>query len=301
MNRRDFYTGLFLLVAGGLLLSAYLYSSLTHYSRKASTFYADGPDIGGVEEGTAVFMGGYQIGTIRAVKVLLDPALRFELELSLKKDVPIPKGTLAVSANRSLSGSRFLDLRPPAGGGAALPPGSHLTITSEPGLQAVLTRADQAFAHLAEVAAEANKVFAAEPGQPGIKDALARVSRAVADADVAASAAGRLFGRLDKTAEKIAPSLATGADALAGTMQSAKSAAGRLDHLLEKEEPAIDQVLTQAAQRLTELKGVLSGYDAATNPSIRSTLEHLDAATKNLQDLTADVKAHPWKLLRKGS
>jgi phospholipid/cholesterol/gamma-HCH transport system substrate-binding protein len=301
MKRRDFATGLFLLAAGGLLLAAYLYSSLTHYARKASTYYADGPDIGGLEEGSEIEMGGYRMGAVRNVKVMFDPDLHFELELSLKKDIPIPKGTIAVSANHSLSGGRFLDLRPPAGGGAHLPPGSHLPIQSEPGLQAVLTRADHAFEYLAQVAAEANKVFAAEPGNPGIKDAIARLSRAVADADAAANAAGRLIGRLDHTTEQLAPSLQTSAEALAGTMQNAKSAAGRLEQLLEKEAPAIDEVLTQAAARMTELKSLLSGYDAEKNPSIKATLEHLDAATKSLQDLTADVKAHPWKLLRKGS
>jgi phospholipid/cholesterol/gamma-HCH transport system substrate-binding protein len=301
VKRRDFMTGLFLLLAGGLLLTAYLYSTLTHFARKASTYYADGPDIGGLEEGSDVEMGGYRMGTIRSIKVLFDPALHFELELSLKKDIPIPKGTLAVSANHSLSGSRFLDLRPPAAGGPMLAPGSHMPVESEPGLQAVLTRADNAFAHLAEVATEANKVFAAEPGHPGIKDALARVSHAAAEADAAAHAAGRLIGRLDHTTEQLAPSLQTSAEALAGTMQNARSAAGRLDRLIEKEAPAIDDVLTQAATRMAELKSFLAGYDAEKNPSIKATLEHLDAATKSLEELTADVKAHPWKLLRKGS
>ena len=301
MNRRDFTTGLFLLLAGALLLSAYLYSTLTHFSRDASTYYADGRDIGGLEEGSSVEMGGYRMGTIRHIHVLFDPALHFELELSLKKGVPIPKGTVAVSGNHSLSGSRFLDLRPPAEGAATLPPGSHVSIEVEPSLQAVLTSADHAFARLADVVSEAGKVIAAEPGQPGLKDALARLSRALADADAAATAAGHFFGRLDHTTEQLGPSLTASAQALEGTMANARSAAGRLDHILEKGAPAIDEVLTQAGARLSELKTLLSGYDAEKNPSIKATLEHLDTATKSLQELTADVKAHPWKLLRKGS
>ena len=42
-------------------------------------------------------------------------------------------------------------------------------------------------------------------------------------------------------------------------------------------------------------------YDEVITGAVATELEHLDAATKSLQDLTADVKAHPWKLLRKGS
>ena len=304
MIRRDFYTGLFLLLAGGLLLAAYLYSSLTHFSRNVNTYYADGPDIAGLEEGSDVEMGGYKAGTIKSIRVRHDPTLSFELEISLKKEIPVFKGTRAVSASRSLSGGRFLDLRTPGSGGPLLAPRSHLPIETEPGLQAVLTRADGAFTYLTEVTAEVGRAIASEKGHPGLKEAIARLGAALADADTAANAATRWIGRLDRTTEQLAPSLASGAQALAGTMQTAESAAHRLDRLLEKEEPALDEVLKQAAARLTELKALsslLNSYDAEKNPSIRATLDHLDGATRSLEDLLADLKVHPWKLIRKGS
>lgn len=303
MMRRDFYTGLFLLLAGGLLLSAYLYSSLTHFSRNIDTYYADGRDIAGLEEGSDVEMGGYRMGTIKRIRVLHDPALRFELEISLKKEIPIPKGTRAVAANHSLSGGRFLDLRPPAGGRDLLEPRSHFPIETEPGLQAILSKVDRAFANLTEITAEVNKLVAADSSHPGLQSSFARLSRALSDADTAANAANQWFGRLDRTTEQLAPSLTSGAQALAGTMQSAQSAAHRLDRLLEKEEPALDELLRQGNARLAELKGlssVLAGYDAGNNPAIRATLEHLDGATRSLEELLADLKVHPWKLVRKG-
>lgn len=302
-SRRDFYTGLFLLVSVVLLVAAYLRSSMTHFTRNVETYYADGTDVAGLEEGSDVEMGGYKIGTIQHIRVLNDPRLRFELALSVKREIPIPKGTRAVAANHSLSGNRFLDLRPPAGGGPALPSGGRLPVEAEPTLQAIMTKADQAFANLTDVTAQLDKLVSASANGPGLRDAFARLSKVLADADTAAKAAGRMMARLDRTVDQISPSLASGAKSLEGTMQTAESAAHRLDRLLEKEEPKLDQVLASANARLAELKGLselLAGYDSDKNPAIHSTLQHLDGATKSLEDLLADVKAHPWKLVRKG-
>jgi ABC-type transporter Mla subunit MlaD len=99
-SRRDFYTGLFLLATAVLLLAAYLHSSMTHFTRDAETYYADGTDIAGLEEGSDVEMGGYKIGTIRHIRVLNDPTLRFELELSVKREVPIPAATFRSEPTR---------------------------------------------------------------------------------------------------------------------------------------------------------------------------------------------------------
>ncbi len=296
MIRRDFYTGLFLLLAGALLLAGYLYSSLTHFSRNIDIYYADGTDIAGLEEGSDVEMGGYKLGIVKRIHVRHDPALKFELELAVKKEIPILKGTRAVAASRSLTGGRFLDLRPPATGRTLLEPRSHFQIEIEPGLQGILSKADRAFANLTQITAEVEKLVASDSDHPGLKDTFARLSRALADADTAANAASRWIARLDRTTEQLAPSLT-------GTMQSAQSAAQRLDHLLEKEEPALDELLKQGNARLAELKTlsvVLAGYDAENNPAIRGTLEHLNGATRSLEDLLADLKSHPWKLVWKG-
>jgi virulence factor Mce-like protein len=305
-RRRDFYTGLFLLVSAALLLAVYLRSSMTHFTRNVMTYYADGTDIAGLEEGSDVEMGGYKIGVIRHIRVLNDPTLRFELELAVKKDVPVPKGTKAAGSNHSLSGNRFLDLRPPTSGSparAVLAAGGHMPVEADATIQEIMTKADQAFANLTDLTAQLDKMVSAGTTGPGLKDTFSRLSKVLADADAAATAASRMMARLDRTVDKISPSLESGAKSLESTMQTADSAAHRLDKLLEKEGPALDQVLASASARLAELKGLselLAGYDSVRNPAIHATLQHLDGATKSLEDLLADVKAHPWKLVRKG-
>lgn len=303
MIRRDFYTGLFLLLAGGLLLTAYLYSSLTHFSRNTETYYADATEVAGLEEGTDVEMGGYRLGTIKRIKVQHDPALKFELELALRRDVPILKGTRAVAASRSLTGGRFLDLRSPSDGRTLLEPGSHLPVETEPVLQDILNKADSAFGNLAEIAAEVRQFVAADDNRDGLRETFTRLNRALAEVDTAVKTANRMIEGVDRATRQLAPSLDSSAQALAGTMKSAESAAHRLDALLEKQEPALEELLKQGNARLAEMKALsslLAGYDSEQNQSIRGTLENLNGASKNLEELLADLKRHPWKLIRKG-
>jgi virulence factor Mce-like protein len=303
MRRRDFFTGLFLLLAGGLLLTAYLYSSLTQFSRNTNTYFADATEVAGLEEGTDVEMGGYRLGTIKRIKVRHDPELKFELELALKRDVPILKGTRAVAASRSLTGGRFLDLRSPAGSRTRLEPGSHLPVETEPVLQDVLNKADDAFGNLAQITAELRQFVASDTNRAGLRETFARLNRALADVDTAVKTANRLIEGVDRATRQLAPSLASSAQALEGTLQSAGSAANRLDALLEKQEPALDELLKQGNARLAEMKALsslLAGYDFEKNQSIRATLENLNGASKNLEELLADLKRHPWKLIRKG-
>jgi phospholipid/cholesterol/gamma-HCH transport system substrate-binding protein len=303
MIRRDFYTGLFLLLAGGLLLAGYLYSSLFRFTRNTEIYYADAVDVGGLQEGSDVEMGGYRLGGIQRIQLRHDPRLKFVLELALRRDVPILKGTRAVATSRSLTGGRFLDLRPPSGGRELLEPRSHLPVESEPVLQDILNKADSAFANLTQITGELSRLVATEGNTQGLRDTFARMNRALADVDTAIHSANRLVQRLDAATRQLAPSLSSSAEALAGTLHNAESAARRLDSLLEKQRPALEEFLKQGNARLAELKSlssVLAGYDPEKNQRIRATLEHLNVASKNLEELLADVKRHPWKLIRIG-
>ena len=303
MIRRDFYTGLFLLLAGGLLLTAYLYSSLTHFSRNTHTYYADATEVAGLEEGTDVEMGGYKLGAIKRIKVRHDPGLKFELELALRKDVPILQGTRAVATSRSLTGGRFLELRSPPSGRTLLEPGGHFRVETEPALQDILNKADAAFGNLAQITAELRQFFAADDKRAGLGETFARLNRSLADVDTAVKSANRLIEGFDRATRQLGPSLDSSAQALAGTLRSAESAANRLDGLLERQEPALAELLKQGNARLAEMKALsalLAGYDSEKNKNIRATLENLNGASKNLEELLADLKRHPWKLIRKG-
>ncbi|MDQ2980624.1 MAG: MlaD family protein, partial [Acidobacteriota bacterium] len=293
----------FLLLAGGLLLAGYLYTSLFRFSRNAETYYADAADVGGLQEGSDVEMGGYRLGAVQRIQLRHDPRLTFVLELALRRDIPLLKGTRAVATSRSLTGGRFLDLRPPAGARELLEPRSHLPVESEPALQDILNKADSSFANLTQITAELNRLVATEGNSQGLRDTFARMNRALADVDTAIHSANRLVERLDAATRQLAPSLSSSAEALAGTLHNAESAARRLDMLLEKQGPALEEFLKQGNARLAELKSlssVLAGYDPEKNSRIRSTLEHLNVASKNLEELLADVKRHPWKLIRIG-
>lgn len=301
--RRDFLTGLFLIAAGALLLGAYLYSSLAHFTRNARLYIVEAPEISGISEGTEVAMGGYKLGTVRKVTVITRPRLSFELEIAIRRDVPIPRGTRVVIATRSLGGARVLQLVLPARSVEELPEGSRLSAEPQADLQQVLTLAQKAMTDFAGVASDLRKFTSDDAAHEGLAKILKRLDKTLADTDLVVLAAGKFVRRLDETAGALRPKLDSSMAHLDGTLANSERATGRLDELLKNEGPEVHKILVLAQQRLDDMKvlsTVLAQYDPKQNPELRGLLIHLEGASRNLEALLGELRKRPWLLIRKG-
>ena len=99
--------------------------------------------VDGVRPGTKVLYQGYAIGTVTGVeRVSRDGRTRFRVNMGVKPDFPIPRGSTATVATASLLGG--VNIRIDGGDGEPLPPGSRLTAGASGSLfAAVNTVAEQ--------------------------------------------------------------------------------------------------------------------------------------------------------------
>jgi phospholipid/cholesterol/gamma-HCH transport system substrate-binding protein len=92
----------------------------------------------------------------------------------------------------------------------------------------------------------------------------------------------------------------TGGSTGAGFIDPAKPLEGedpfRLEVLMDKAEEMADN-LDQAIKNVNKLTGHVN--DIVTRKEIDKTLKNIEATTGNFKDFSADLKAHPWKLLIK--
>ena len=302
MNRRDFWAGLFVLVAGALLLGAYLFSSLRHFTRHTTKYIVEAREISGVSEGTEAVMGGYPLGRVRKVTVIPGPPLRFELEVALRRDVPIPSGTKVLLASKTLGGSRVLDFVPPEKPGADLPEGSHLTAVPEADLQQIYNSAKEAFDNFTVISGDLRKMMSADAGGDGVRGALQRLNKLLTDADATVRSANDMVRNLNQTVTVMRPQLESSANLLNSTMHSANEATAQFNAMMAKG-GQLDELLRVATLRMEEMKKLaplLEGYDPKKNPEIRETLRHLNSTMNNLDALTGELKRRPWLLIRKG-
>jgi phospholipid/cholesterol/gamma-HCH transport system substrate-binding protein len=70
----------------------------------------------------------------------------------------------------------------------------------------------------------------------------------------------------------------------------------RLEALMDKAEDMADN-LDEAIKNVNQLTGHVN--DIVTRKEVDASIENIEAITQNFKDFSADLKAHPWKLLIK--
>lgn len=305
MNRRDFLSGLFVLSAGLLLLIGYGYSSLIHFRHGARSYYVEVPSVFGLAEGTAVMMSGYPVGEVRRIEVHTSPALRFVLELRIRRDISIPAGTRAVVTSRALNvtASRIIELRAPAEPGPALEPGARLQGDVEPSLNDVLLRAEAAFKGFSELAQEVQRPLG-EGKEPGFRAVLLGIDRNLTEFQRTLAKMNAVMARMDATFETISTSAETisrSAEVLGRGSAQAETTFAHLDATLDRQELELEAVLKEAKARLQEMQTLIHSYQMENNEDLRDSLRGLNAASKDLELFMAALRRSPWRTMRKGA
>ena len=73
-----------------------------------------------------------------------------------------------------------------------------------------------------------------------------------------------------------------------------------IDAVIVEEKAALDAVLTEATERLSQLEDVLQGFERGSLQDLYSALDHLDDASRDLAILMEAMKDRPFRTLRKG-
>jgi ABC-type transporter Mla subunit MlaD len=302
-ERRDFWTGMFVLGGIATLVGAYVVSFVDRVAQETVSYRIDATEITGVQVGTVVTMGGYPLGTITRVEVTTTPRLAFVLDAGLRPDVPIPQGTRALLTAK-LAGGAEIELVPgvptaapkgaEVGSGpdlAPLPPGAHLVLESRTDVQDLIDRADVLLRDLQVVAAEARR--ASEDPAVGLHATLAHVDRVLAEAEATLGTTRGAAGELEGMVERADPALQRSLAQLETTLVASERAVKDME-----------DVLANADARLDELKGmdaVLAGYDTQKNEDLRESLAQLRSLSASLARLAAAFEKAPLRALRRGA
>lgn len=223
-------------------------------------------EIAGIDKGAEVLYRGYRAGQVERVDVTYEPRFAFVVRFSVKRDIRLPGGTKAYVRGRGFTGAKYLDLIAPQGAGRPpLEPGSTLPVEFEPDLMAKAN----------DVLGEARLVVRRFQERGTAEDAIALVSdtrAAVLELRKTLAGADRLLANANSMLEE-------NRSGLKGTLESAKGAAGKADELMARRGAALDRTLK----------------------NVDEALLHVPSLLASLEELAADLKKHPWKLIRKGS
>ena len=298
------FVGLFVLIAGGVLLATVLALSGV-FGSSGSTYRASFPFAGGLEPGASVrYAGGPQVG--RVEKVQMDPQdpARMEITFRVRRGIPIKTDSRVRIAALSLLGDNHLEIVPGSAQAELAAPNTVLasdpysdfsSLTSKlndlsPQAQQLLKNLNDSAETLKVTLDRINKLL----GDENISGALAELRGMIAENRATVKSA--LHG-LDASMRKVEPLL----EDLRTNSAHVNDTLGQVDALISDNRADARQAISDLRQSLANVTALTQRLDQTLDvnaENIDDLLENLRHVSQNLKDFTNTIKTRPSTLIR---
>lgn len=302
--------GLLVVVALGVLLATVFYMLNLGVSGQYAQYKTYLKFAGGLEPGAPVRFGGLKVGRVKTLRVAShDPSL-IEIELAVRRDVPVRSDSVAAIAQLGLLGENYIEIQP-GRSSARIPAGGTIPAAEIQDLNALLRRMN-AVMELAEplltdLRQNLNKVSA------DLEKVIANVNQLTGEGNQA-----HLAGVLRQTDEMLAANRPR-IDSTAANLQTAsakfdplltdlRNTTARIEKLTSSLNGVVDENRGQLQQSIAQLSKTLDtthqlvqqlDHIAATNSgNLGEVLDNLRATSENLKEFSETVAQHPFLLLR---
>lgn len=253
-------------------------------------------NVGGIEYGTPVYYEGYKIGQVEKITALLGKKtarVRYRLKISVKRDWPIRRDSIAAIAASGLLGDVSIQILQ-GSSPERLKPGDE--IQGQEG-----TDVFSAFNELA-MEVKALTQGSLKPLVEQLRGTFGEgVTTAVQDLNV-------LMKSLNRSAESLEQLLGPqNRQQFAQVLQSTNAAAQNIAQLsaeLRQTRAQLDALVTQANSLVTENRPDINQSVRelrvsmqAVSERIDTIMEQLDATTRNMQEFSREIRNNPGRLL----
>ena len=313
--------GLFVLIAGGLLVGTMLVISggmgATAVSHRAYFKFA-----GGVQSGAPVRYGGLTVGKVTGVRVDPGNSTRIEIDIAVDRDAPVKTDSVAKISTLGPLSDNYIEIGTGTLQAPRAPPGSELPSAEAFGLpqlgdaaqamipevHSALQKLNQNLDGLQVTIARANDLLN-DRNRASIGSSLDNVNHLVADArPKVAESLDHVKGLLNDVRPKVSTSLANVQDItkdlnakLAPLLDDVKTTTARandtlshLDSSLVENRPDVRATVLSLRSTLSLLNQTLDRNSA----NIDELLDNIRMSTENLRSLTETLERAPASLIR---
>ena len=266
---------------------------------------------GGLEAGNDVLFAGIEAGKITAVRPSASDPTLIEIQLQLKKGIPVNEKSVAKLGSISLMSDPALMITTSSNTAPPLAPGATIPSEEAPSMDEIeaevaglAKNADslvvQAKGEVGDISTDTRKLLANlnsitdRPNQERIETILKQTDGLLTDErpkiDHIADQLLALTQHADAVMAKIGPVV----DHADGAIQNANSTVGDLHEPMRNDLAELQSTLSEARSLLSSLQVIVRANDS----KLDDTIENLRTATDNLDQLTDSLKQRPWSLIR---
>ncbi|GAA4839008.1 MlaD family protein [Algivirga pacifica] len=107
---KEIKVGVFTLIAGAILYIGFNFLKGVDVFSSENTYYVVYDNAAGLLESNTVQLNGFQVGTVRDIKILQDKGNKIGVEIAIDKALRLPKNTVAKLSDNGLLGEKMVDL-----------------------------------------------------------------------------------------------------------------------------------------------------------------------------------------------
>ena len=313
--------GLFVLIAGGLLIGTMLAISgglgTSTVSHRAYFKFA-----GGVQPGAPVRYGGLTVGKVTRVRVDPGNSTRIEIDIAVDRDTPLKTDSVAKISTLGPLTDNYIEIATGTEHAALAPPGSVLPSAEAfglpqlgdaaqammPDVHNILQKLNQSLDGLQITVARANDLLN-DRNRGSIGSSLDNVNRLVADARPKVSdSLNNLNSLLADTRPKVSTSLTNVQDLtkelnakLSPLLDDLKTTTARANDTLSHVDSTLVENRADIRASVVRLRDTLAQLNQTldqNSANIDELLDNIRMSTENLRSLTETLQRAPASLIR---
>jgi phospholipid/cholesterol/gamma-HCH transport system substrate-binding protein len=306
-KREQAFVGLFIIVAGTLLLIALFWISGI-FGRNGIHYRAFFKNAGGLTAGSEVrYAGSPPVG--RVVAVMPDPQdpTRMEVDFRVKPEIPVKTDSVAKITTLSALGDYFLEIEPGSAGAPPAPLDSVLKSKDFTGLDAIEAEIGDLGPQAQELIKNLNaRVVELKETIVRVNDLInaenrANLSKSLANVNGMLTEDRPLIHSTLKNVNEVSAKAGPLLDDMKKTMANANDAISHIDATLLENRPDLRQIIIKMKETLNSASDATDQLDRTLNvnsDNIDEILENARHITENLKEFTDTIKKRPYTLVR---
>jgi phospholipid/cholesterol/gamma-HCH transport system substrate-binding protein len=310
--------GLFVIIASAIFVVSFLSIANVQLRGGLARYQTYFSFAGGIEKGTPVRFGGLRVGTVADVRSWAADPMKIEVVMELKPGTPVRQDSVASISTLGMLGENYVEIEPGKKDSAPLPPGSAI-----PSVEAVdmgvLTRrigalADSAqpliedlhkdlneISSKAEVLIDNLNLLTGEKNQKSMEALLSDGNKLIAQSNKLVTDLSPRITALTDNLNDTTQKLGVLVNDFGKTNDKAGDLLANLNKTVNDTRDPINNDLTQLQVTLAQTQALLEqmrGTLVYNDENINQMIANFRTTSRNLAELTDEVKQRPFSLIR---
>lgn len=310
--------GLFVIIASAIFVVAFVSIANVQMHGGLARYQTYFSFAGGIEKGTPVRFGGLKVGTVTDVRTSAADPMKVEVILDLKPGTPVRTDSVAAISTLGMLGENYVEIAPGKKDSPPLPPGSTIQSVEAVDMGVLMRQIggitqsaqpliDDLHKNLNDISAKADVLIdnlnqlTGQKTQKGMETLLDQGNKLIAQSNQLVGDLSPKITALTDNLNQTTQKLDTLVSDFGETNDKAGDLLTNLNKTVSDTRDPINNDLKQLQETLAETQSLLEqlrGTLAYNDENINRMIENFRTTSRNLAELTDEVKQRPFSLIR---